>query len=461
MKKTITTLAGCMMACLTYAQSDIPGAGLKQVSPNQRFGEVGVEAKGFSKIGKPNPTIQAASNLRLNYVTAKANWEIGVNSVPQNKFANFANVIYMDSTVNTGSSQGASRVSDMRAGVVLDPKSPYYGPGLSGLPILAPTESYRIDTIFISGIYRRVNNVSDTLLVEISFADTISTTVWEALNIPTANQSWIAPKVGCNASSGNKSFLTAPANRKLTFKRVLTNADTAYSTSPFGLDVVVKLPNGGLTIPANNVVAATYTFIPGKSVAPGSVVYAYPNSTDPQTENGFAGLLSSQADLLPDFSNDQALFYDKDPNSNKRFFNTSLSYYPRGRYCLWPSQQVFLNNVMLPGANYAWYIEFSINANWINTSINESTMGKLKVRQNAPNPFNDFTNVSYELAENAAVSMDIFDISGKKVQTIEEGKKSAGNHTLQFNSANLQAGVYFYTLNAGENRVTKRMTIVK
>ncbi len=85
----------------------------------------------------------------------------------------------------------------------------------------------------------------------------------------------------------------------------------------------------------------------------------------------------------------------------------------------------------------------------------------LRIGQNIPNPFTDNTFIGYELAESANVTLEVFDITGKKVQSLDEGRKFAGNHNIQFNGSELQGGIYFYTLTAGESRVTRRMTLVK
>ncbi len=95
------------------------------------------------------------------------------------------------------------------------------------------------------------------------------------------------------------------------------------------------------------------------------------------------------------------------------------------------------------------------------TGINEITPANLNVSQNVPNPFSDVTVINYSLAENVGVSLEVFDITGQKVQTIEQGKQAIGVHTIQLNSGTLQAGMYFYTLTAGTSRITKRMIIVK
>jgi hypothetical protein len=85
-----------------------------------------------------------------------------------------------------------------------------------------------------------------------------------------------------------------------------------------------------------------------------------------------------------------------------------------------------------------------------------------KVSQNMPNPFNNSTKITYELANAAAVSLSVYDVTGKKVAAQSEGTKTAGSHTLDFNGADLAAGVYYYSMTLGENTTsTMKMVVVK
>jgi len=81
--------------------------------------------------------------------------------------------------------------------------------------------------------------------------------------------------------------------------------------------------------------------------------------------------------------------------------------------------------------------------------------------QNYPNPFNSATEIGYELASAQNVAIEITDMTGRKVKAIEEGLKPAGSHTLTLSATDLEAGVYFYTLSAGDYTETKRMIVSK
>jgi photosystem II stability/assembly factor-like uncharacterized protein len=82
--------------------------------------------------------------------------------------------------------------------------------------------------------------------------------------------------------------------------------------------------------------------------------------------------------------------------------------------------------------------------------------------QNYPNPFNPTTNISYETAFDASVSLRVYDVTGRVVANLVSGFQKAGSHTVNFNASNLASGVYFYTLSvsSGNIEVNKIMKMI-
>ncbi|MBL8000902.1 MAG: T9SS type A sorting domain-containing protein [Flavobacteriales bacterium] len=80
--------------------------------------------------------------------------------------------------------------------------------------------------------------------------------------------------------------------------------------------------------------------------------------------------------------------------------------------------------------------------------------------QSFPNPAKDMVTIPYELRTGARVRMELRDVSGKLVRVLEEGNRAAGVQRLDVNVRDLNDGVYFYTLTAGDVRIAKRMTVV-
>ncbi|MBD3168147.1 MAG: T9SS type A sorting domain-containing protein [candidate division Zixibacteria bacterium] len=80
---------------------------------------------------------------------------------------------------------------------------------------------------------------------------------------------------------------------------------------------------------------------------------------------------------------------------------------------------------------------------------------------NYPNPFNSSTNIRYILDENADVRIDVFNIRGEYVATPVNEFQQKGLHSARWDASSIPSGIYFYTLKAGMNSATKRMTLVK
>jgi len=81
--------------------------------------------------------------------------------------------------------------------------------------------------------------------------------------------------------------------------------------------------------------------------------------------------------------------------------------------------------------------------------------------QNIPNPFNGKTNIFYKLENEALITLFIYDYTGKLIETYNEGVKHEGVHKVIFNSKNLPAGLYFYSLEINGIKTSTKKMIVK
>ena len=84
-----------------------------------------------------------------------------------------------------------------------------------------------------------------------------------------------------------------------------------------------------------------------------------------------------------------------------------------------------------------------------------------QLEQNYPNPFNPSTTISYQLSEVSIVKLNVYDILGRQVATLVNGRQNAGNYNVTFNASNLSTGVYFYKLQAGTYSDTKKLMLIK
>ena len=81
--------------------------------------------------------------------------------------------------------------------------------------------------------------------------------------------------------------------------------------------------------------------------------------------------------------------------------------------------------------------------------------------QNYPNPFNARTTIKYGLPEAARVIINIYDVLGRRVETLVDTKQQPGYYQVTWNADDLSSGIYFYKLTAGDFVESKKMTLLK
>jgi subtilisin family serine protease len=81
--------------------------------------------------------------------------------------------------------------------------------------------------------------------------------------------------------------------------------------------------------------------------------------------------------------------------------------------------------------------------------------------RNYPNPFNSSTKISYEINNTGDVAIDIFDILGRKVETLINGIQPAGKYSLVWEATGLPSGIYFARLESNDQVTSNKMIFLK
>jgi endoglucanase Acf2 len=110
--------------------------------------------------------------------------------------------------------------------------------------------------------------------------------------------------------------------------------------------------------------------------------------------------------------------------------------------------------------DFTWYYD-EIGYQTEPTDSDENIPSDYVLYQNYPNPFNPTTRISYYLPEATDVKLEVYNLMGQRVATLEEGQQSAGQHTTTFDASNLASGTYLYRLTAGSFVKANRMIFVK
>ena len=85
----------------------------------------------------------------------------------------------------------------------------------------------------------------------------------------------------------------------------------------------------------------------------------------------------------------------------------------------------------------------------------------VELRQNYPNPFNPTTIISCRLPLAGDVKLTVFDILGREVAQLVNGRLEAGRHEVAFDASGLPTGTYFCTLEAAGLAQTRKMLLLK
>ncbi|MEL6973246.1 MAG: T9SS type A sorting domain-containing protein, partial [Bacteroidota bacterium] len=94
------------------------------------------------------------------------------------------------------------------------------------------------------------------------------------------------------------------------------------------------------------------------------------------------------------------------------------------------------------------------------TSTDDPTAANFRLDQNNPNPFGGVTNIGFYLPEGGMTTFSIHDAYGQLIWQ-QEKQYGAGEQRLRLDQLALPAGVYYYTLRAGEQTATRSMVVVR
>ncbi len=78
-----------------------------------------------------------------------------------------------------------------------------------------------------------------------------------------------------------------------------------------------------------------------------------------------------------------------------------------------------------------------------------------------PNPFNASTTIQYDLPSESEVRIEIYDLLGRKIETLAAGLQPAGSHSVVWDAEDLSSGVYFYRIEAGDYQETRKCVLLR
>ena len=115
---------------------------------------------------------------------------------------------------------------------------------------------------------------------------------------------------------------------------------------------------------------------------------------------------------------------------------------------------VFIHNTNFTDINWPGTIS-SVN------SVDNSKPDSYLLNQNYPNPFNPTTNIKYSIIKESHVTLKVFDLLGREVESLVNQKQPSGSYVVNFNASKLASGVYIYRITAGDFVKSMKMILIK
>jgi len=135
----------------------------------------------------------------------------------------------------------------------------------------------------------------------------------------------------------------------------------------------------------------------------------------------------------------------------------------------------FVTYENLPSDQYLWLvgqgdrmlnkeIPFSSTLPVRSTDVKEQgqeSQGEYKLDQNYPNPFNPTTTIDYSIPKSCHVTIKVYDVLGREVNTLLNTERPAGSYNIKFNISQLASGIYLYRMQAGDFVQTQKLILMK
>lgn len=114
------------------------------------------------------------------------------------------------------------------------------------------------------------------------------------------------------------------------------------------------------------------------------------------------------------------------------------------------------------GEDCAWLDNIVINTGETSSFSTEDLQPlRTELNQNYPNPFNPSTTISFTVENNNKVSLSVYNSNGQLVKNLVNKNLNKGKYSVPFDADDLNSGVYYYRMKAGNKILTKKMILVK
>jgi len=445
MKKSLLFIAASLMVSTAFAQYGNNSVVFNRAQETGERVATNVAPHKFNTNATANKTTGGAKEGWFSYVNVMASTNV------KGWYAN----VYNDSTTKNS---GGTFNKTHGTGFSFDPYSKVWDSAfvdINEIPgfVLAKTQAYTVDSVFITGFYNRLpyNNYTDTLFVDVlktgggstfslqngpsaSLADNaLDSTVRFYTAVYDADNNKMSDSINA-ASAGSLVRMTIP----------LTAAFFADSSGTRSHARALKIP-GGLSVAAGQGVVLYVRYKSGHTYPFGKLVdsvntwrsYSYELAGD--ATNPFQVAKERNCGMISTWESRYAPYYI--PYQGHKMLIPTM-FYAASAGNDWP--------------DYAFYVKC---ADCENAGVANVT-GIISSVKAYPNPASNNVMVPVTVSKNASVQVSLINTVGQQVAVQDLGKVSANQTaTANFSTGSLPAGIYVYIVNADGQRMTGRIVI--
>lgn len=435
MNKLFFTLA--LVISFTWASAQNTGMGQVPANkPKLNDQELNLTAK-----AKSLKEIFDARNAAKTPQSRWYNFAFSVDNILGNIATGSSNYFWPDSTALVNYSTGYSGTWIMGVADVFNPRSDWFEDAAE--MEVNDVMPYTLDSVGFYCFYYRdpsLANAVDTLNFQFKvYTGTTSNYYWAS-----STSSWVQTNYGVDTILF-KGIKHDPLKNTLSndvavvnVKYPLHNGDENDTLSN-GLNYFVVPAN--VLVPINSVISTTVTFIPGFTWVP-------------------------NVDTIDNLNRIRFVSYEENGDGGGSGTFPSYSHRDWNISYILPDSWMYNSASTVYAPSYAYTAGFAYEHHWIDylvtadpNGIENNEVNAINLGQNHPNPFSGVTNINFILNENSNVTMTVNNITGSLVSEVNYGKMNAGVNTIKFDGSKLESGVYFYTIKAGNNSVTKKMIV--
>ncbi|MCC6720978.1 MAG: T9SS type A sorting domain-containing protein [Bacteroidia bacterium] len=362
----------------------------------------------------------------------------------------YVSFLTTDSTSKMVSSDGTSYFNGWHlAGVTLDPKEENFTNVTDGVN-LSKFNPYKVDSVYFRYLYVRKLDSAMVGLTKVKVVDTLIVKFYNPINMKYSTFGNPVEKYG--VPNNFTRALGGGSSSVYTEKIPLTDNDSTTVTAEGwrSKGFLVSIPPNVASAPAaedKNAVAFSIFFKQMIQNNHGDTFETRNGSKIKNVMNYFGYSLY--------MNEDQGNQINQDVYHNNAFYTLNKQLYG-GTVNGWANY--------IPGNAYyqARYVNAAFHLCTPNlkvTDINKNGYGLGNISPN-PSKINSDINIEFSLGDAETAFITISDILGNEIKRSEIQKYSAGHNVITMNTSNLKPGIYFYTLNTGNFKASRKFNIV-